>query len=192
MLKFRISATSGRIPVALFALELGVFHVAVLAAAYLGFLRVGEVAEVGLAVWLLRASVFSGTMIVCMAAFKLYQGRPRERIGTALLRLAVSFALAAGILQLVYLLVPVLRIEPALLSVSIVLAFFLLGTTRPVFLDSVSERRARVRGHPRVQQPIVGDEEDSEMPREQFLASLARNEQATSLTAQHRITRRGV
>jgi hypothetical protein len=47
MLTFRISATSGRIPVALFALELGVFYVAVLAAAYLGLFRPGDVAEVG-------------------------------------------------------------------------------------------------------------------------------------------------
>jgi hypothetical protein len=132
-------------------------------------------------------------MIVCMAAFRLYQGRPRERIGTALLRLAVSFALAAGILRLVYLLVPILRIEPALLGVSMVLAFFLLGTMRPVFLDSVTERRARMRGYPRVQKPIVNDDdEDGEMSRADFLASLARNEQANTLTAQHRITRRGV
>lgn len=192
MLTFRISETSGRIPVALFILELVVFHTAVMLAAHLGFFSRSEFADTPLLLWLLRGSVFSGAMIVCMAVLKLYQGRPGERIGTALLRLAASFVLAAGVLQAIYLLVPGLQIEPAVLGVSMVLAFFFLGTTRPVFLDSVTERRERLRSDSRARQPLGEGEEDGDMSREEFLARLARNQETTSLTAQHRITRRGV
>lgn len=190
MLNFRISATSGRIPVALLVLELGVFHAAVLLAAYLSTLQLDAAGAASPALWWLRASLFSGALMMCMAVFKLYQGRPRERTGTALLRLAGSFALAGSLLQLLYLLLPVLRIEPAVLLVALVLAFFFLGTMRPVFLDSVSERRARSAVRDRALS--TGNDAGDDMSPEEFHASLARNDEHASLTAQHRITRRGL
>lgn len=191
MLKFKISETSGRIPVALLALELGVSHAAVWLAAYLVVWNGDGADPAGLVLWWLRASLFAVALMVCMAAFKLYQGRPRERTGTALLRLAGSFALAAALLQLLYLLLPVLRIAPGVLLVALGLAFFFLGTMRPVFLDSVAERRARHAAASR-QPPPQSSAEAEDMSREEFHARLARNAKHTSLTAQHRITRRGL
>jgi len=85
MLKVRISETSARVPAALFILELMVFFAAVLTTAYLDLFPDGRPA--GMWLWLLRALVFSLAIMICMAVLKLYQGRPRERMGVAMLRL---------------------------------------------------------------------------------------------------------
>ncbi len=194
MLTFRISENSVRIPVALIALELTVFVAAVLATAYLElFPKAGE--DAGLAVWLLRAGCFSAAMIFSMTVFKLYQGRPNERMGMAMLRLGVSFLLAVSLLQVVYLLIPLMRIEPAALATVSILSFFFLSTVRPVFLDSVTERRGRRRNayevapEPEAEPPP----EDENLSQAEFLSRVSRNAgKPTSLTGQHRITRRGL
>ena len=186
MFKFRISATSSRIPLALFVLEITVFFAAILATAYLDLFQ--EIVQVDLSVWLVRATVFSAAMIFSMLLFKLYQGRPNESIAMGVVRMGGSFALlvfAAGCAWLA----PTLRIELPSLAMAIVLAFFFLGTVRPVFLDSVTERR----GGRRADRREEGEGLAEGLTDEEFLKRLSENPpKTTTLTGQHRITRRGL
>lgn len=196
MFDLRISETSPRIPLALFVVELAVFFAAVLTTAYFGlFLPAGE--QVNLVVWVLRAMVLSGAIMLSMALFKLYQGRPTERMGKALLRLAASFTLGGFVYYLLSLLVPLLHFAPLALIAIGVMSFFLMSTVRPVFLDSVTERRGRRRNNfetiSEAAREQAEDAPEEHVSQEDFLDRVSRNaSEPTTLTGQHRITRRGL
>jgi hypothetical protein len=170
----KISESSVGVPIALFVLELTIFFTAVLTTV---FLKLSDIPdnEHGILLWIARAAVFSGAMMTAMTIFKLYQGRPGERVAFAMLRLAGSLVVGCLLLQLVYWLVPLFYLSVPALVVAALVSFFLLGTLRPVFLDSVTRRRGRRHDDRGMLQRISGT----------FPA-------IPSLTGQNRITRRGL
>lgn len=174
MPRIKISESSVSVPIALFILELTIFFTAVLTTV---FLRLSEIpaGEHGTLLWIARAAVFSGAMMTAMTIFKLYQGRPGERVAFAMLRLAGSLVVGSLLLQVVYWLVPLFHMSVSALVVASLVSFFLLGTLRPVFLDSVTRRRGRRHDDRGMLQRISGT----------FPA-------IPSLTGQNRITRRGL
>lgn len=174
MPKIKISESSVGVPIALFLLELTIFFTAVLTTVYLN-LSAMPGGEHGLLLWIARAAVFSGAMMTAMTIFKLYQGRPGERVAFAMLRLAASLLVGCILLQGVYWFVPLFHLSVPALIVAALVSFFLLGTLRPVFLDSVTRRRGRRHDDRGMLKRISGT----------FPA-------IPSLTGQNRITRRGL
>ncbi len=174
MLKIKISESSIGVPIALFLLELTIFFTAVLTTVYLNLSDVPE-HDLGLLIWCARAAVFGGAMMTAMTVFKLYQGRPGERVAFAMMRLAASLTVGCVLLQLVYWLVPLFYLSLPALFVASLVSFFLLGTLRPVFLDSVTRRRGRRHDDRGILKRISGS-----FPT------------IPSLTSQNRITRRGL
>jgi len=170
----KISESSVGVPIALFLLELTIFFTAVLTTV---FLKLSDIpgSEHGILLWIARAAVFSGAMMTAMTMFKLYQGRPGERVAFAMLRLAGSLMAGCVLLQVVYWFVPLFYLSPLALVVAALVSFFLLGTLRPVFLDSVTRKRGRRHDDRGMLQRISGT-----FPT------------IPSLTGQNRITRRGL
>ncbi|MDH3716164.1 MAG: hypothetical protein OET44_20225, partial [Gammaproteobacteria bacterium] len=170
----KISESSVGVPIALFILELTIFFTAVLSTVFLKFTEIPD-SEHGMLLWIARSAVFGGAMMTAMTIFKLYQGRPGERVAFAMLRLAASLIVGCLLLQLVYWFVPLFYLSVPALVVASLVSFFLLGTLRPVFLDSVTRRRGRRHDDRGMLQRISGT----------FPA-------IPSLTGQNRITRRGL
>lgn len=174
MPKIKISNSSVGVPIALFMLELTIFFTAVLTTVLLGLSKI-PANDYGMLLWVARAAVFSAAMMTAMTIFKLYQGRLGERVAFAMLRLAAALVVGCLMLQGIYWVVPMFYLSVPSLVVAALVSFFLLGTLRPVFLDSVTRRRGRRHNDRGMLQRISGT----------FPA-------IPSLTGQNRITRRGL
>lgn len=172
----RISRKSVRIPVLLLLSETAIFVAAVLIAAFLGF---GDGGLDPASPWLIvQALLFTAVMMVCMLVMGLYRGRPKEGVTLGFLRLGLALILGVVLLQGVFQVLPGLRVAVSSLVLASVLAFFFLGTIRPIFFDTVRTRRGR--RQPESQQPGP----NGTGPVEQ--APAPSNTGETSLTGQHR------
>lgn len=139
----RISKRSARIPLLLLLSEAAIFIAAVLIAAFLGFSD--SELQVGSGWLLLQALVFAAIMMACMLLMGLYRGRPNEGVLMGFARLGASFIIGVVALNGLFVLAPDLRIGMSSLVLATVLAFFFLGTIRPVFFDTILAHRGRRR-----------------------------------------------
>ena len=175
----KISKRSVRIPLLLLVSEMAIFVAAVLIAAFLGF---GDGGLDPTSPWLLvQALLFSLVMILCMMVMGLYRGRPKEGVTLGFLRLGVALIMGVVLLQGVFYVLPGLRVAISSLVLATVLAFFFLGTIRPVFFDTVMMRRGR--RHPDEKQPTGQEKAVGTGP-------VPSNTGEQSLTGQHRTSGR--
>ena len=117
----------------------------VFAAAYIRFYAEPEVIEGLLQSITPKAMVFAGVMNISMIAMGLYQARLREGMAGVMLRTAVSFLMAGIILALLFYMLPDLFIGRGILAMAAIIAFFVIGTFRPIFLDSIDENNLKRR-----------------------------------------------
>lgn len=123
---------------------LGMFEVAVLlasvyVAAYIRFESNAELIDHSIGPLLPRALVFAATMNLAMIAMGLYQARLREGMAGVMLRTAVSFLVGGIGLALLFYIFPSLFIGRGTLALAGILSFFVIGTLRPIFFDTIDE-----------------------------------------------------
>jgi sugar transferase (PEP-CTERM system associated) len=114
--------------------------VSVYAAAYIRFAGDSSAVEDYIGPLFGRALVFAAVMISSMVAFGLYQARLREGMAGVMLRTAVSFIFGGMILAVLFYLFPILFLGRGASALAGILSFFVIGTIRPVFFDSVDEQ----------------------------------------------------
>lgn len=92
-----------------------------------------------------RALLFTIVMMLSMVALGLYQARLREGMLGVLLRTVASFMLGGMILSLLFYILPFVYLGRGALVLATVLAFFIIGTIRPIFFQTVDESLLRCR-----------------------------------------------
>ncbi len=130
--------------------EFGLLMLAVLAAAWLRFMRDAEGFNLFFESAPVRAVIFAAFITVSMVAFGLYQVHVRHNRMEFLIRLLLSFAFAGVALLVLYYLIPATYIGRGVLAMSLVLGIVLVGALRLVvdrlFKSDVFRRRVLVLG----------------------------------------------
>ena len=135
-----------RVPFLLLALiEFCICVAAVYIAVYVRFdgQRFTQVASIDSPV--MTSVLFGMVMPVTMMAMGLYQSRFRGGILGVLLRSIIGFIAGAAILALLYYLVPSLYLGRGVFALSIIIAFFMVGTIRPMFFYYVDKDILKIR-----------------------------------------------
>lgn len=135
-----------RVPFLLLALlEFCICVVAVYIAAYVRFdgSQITEVSSIGSPV--LTSILFGAVMPVTMMAMGLYQSRFRGGIIGVFLRSIIGFLCGAAILALLYYLIPPLKLGRGVFALAIIIAFFMVGTIRPMFFYYVDRDILKIR-----------------------------------------------
>ncbi len=129
-----------RVPFLLLGLfEVLVLIAAVYVAAYIRFETNAWQIDEYVGPLLPRALVFAAVMNLAMIAMGLYQARLREGMSGIMLRTAVSFLVGGIGLALLFYIIPSLYIGRGILALAAILAFFVIGTARPIFFDTIDE-----------------------------------------------------
>ena len=89
--------------------------------------------------------LFGVVMPITMLAMGLYQSRFRGGILGVFLRSVIGFACGAALLALLYYLVPSLYLGRGVFALAIVIAFFMVGTIRPMFFYYVDRDLLKIR-----------------------------------------------
>jgi len=131
-------------------LLLGTFEVAVLiasvyVAAYIRFETNTQLIGESIGPLLPRALVFAATINLAMIAMGLYQARLREGMSGIMLRTAVSFLVGGMGLALLFYIIPSLFTGRGTLALAGILSFFVIGTLRPIFFDTLDETALKQR-----------------------------------------------
>lgn len=135
-----------RVPFLLLALlEFCICVVAVFIAAYVRFdgSQITQVSSIGSPV--LTSLLFGAVMPVTMMAMGLYQSRFRGGILGVFLRSVIGFLCGAAILALLYYLIPPLKLGRGVFALAIIIAFFMVGTIRPMFFYYVDRDILKIR-----------------------------------------------
>ncbi len=135
-----------RVPFLLLALlEFCICVVAVFIAAYVRFdgSQITEISSINSPV--ATSILFGLTMPVTMMAMGLYQSRFRGGIIGVFLRSIIGFLCGAAILGLLYYLIPSLRLGRGVFALAIIIAFFMVGTIRPMFFYYVDRDILKIR-----------------------------------------------
>ena len=135
-----------RVPFLLLAaLEFGICVLAVYVAVYVRF-EGGELESAFSQHSPLAPSLLFGlVMPVTMMAMGLYQSRFRGGILGVFLRSVVGFACGAALLALLFYLVPSIYLGRGVFALAIVVAFFMIGTIRPLFFYYVDRDLLKLR-----------------------------------------------
>ena len=94
---------------------------------------------------LATSMLFGLVMPVTMMAMGLYQSRFRGGILGVFLRSVIGFACGAAILALLYYLIPPLYLGRGVFGLAILIAFFMVGTIRPMFFYYVDRDVLKIR-----------------------------------------------
>jgi len=135
-----------RVPFLLLALiEFCICVAAVYVAVYVRFdgQRLTQVESINSPV--VTSILFGLVMPVTMMAMGLYQSRFRGGILGVLLRSIIGFCAGAAFLALLYYLIPSLRLGRGVFALSIIIAFFMVGTIRPMFFYYVDRDILKIR-----------------------------------------------
>ena len=144
MLFSSISKHSARIPIVLIVGEFTAAAVSLLLICY-WLLAIKGGVEPQSKQLIFSALVFATLVVTSMWVFRLYEGRPEERLLWSMLRLLVSLTISVVIFLFLGDWFYVLDLPASVKLISGVLTFFLIGTARPIFLDSISLRRLKRR-----------------------------------------------
>ncbi len=121
----------------LLSVEVSVLFVSVYAASYLRFYsETGQFGEIIDDLWM-PAAIIAVVTPLSMLATGLYQGQIREGMAGVILRLIISFIAAGVIVALIFFLLPDLVLGRGIVAIAIMLSFFVVGTLRAVFIESV-------------------------------------------------------
>lgn len=138
-----------RVPFLLLALiEFCVCVIAVYVAVYVRFDgRVGDtdLMRYNIESPILTAILFGLVMPITMMAMGLYQSRFRGGVLGVFLRSVIGFLSGAVILALLYYLLPNLYLGRGVFAIAIIIAFFMVGTIRPIFFYYVDRDLLKVR-----------------------------------------------
>jgi len=134
-----------RVPFLLLALlEFCICVAAVYVAVYVRFDRpLQDVAHVQSPI--VSSILFGAVMPVAMMAMGLYQSRFRGGVLGVFLRSVIGFLAGAAFLALLYYIVPSLYLGRGVFGLAIVLAFFVIGTVRPLFFYYVDRDLLKLR-----------------------------------------------
>lgn len=135
-----------RVPFLLLALlEFCICVAAVFVAVYVRFdgSRINEVESINSPI--ATSVLFGLVMPVTMMAMGLYQSRFRGGILGVFLRSIIGFACGAVILALLYYLIPPLYLGRGVFALAIIIAFFMVGTIRPMFFYYVDRDILKIR-----------------------------------------------
>lgn len=135
-----------RVPFLLLALlEFCICVVAVFIAAYVRFdgSQITQVSSISSPV--LTSVLFGTVMPTTMMAMGLYQSRFRGGILGVFLRSVIGFLCGAAILALLYYLIPPLKLGRGVFALAIIIAFFMVGTIRPMFFYYVDRDILKIR-----------------------------------------------
>ncbi|HSO20998.1 MAG TPA: hypothetical protein VLT88_16145, partial [Desulfosarcina sp.] len=129
-----------RIPFVMLGLiEFFVLAGSIYGAAYIRYYNATEDMSGFLVDMLPRALFFAITVVFCMTAMGLYQARLREGMSGVMLRTVVSFLLGGAVMSVGFYAFPDLFLGRGVLVLAALLSFFVIGTIRPIFFDSVDE-----------------------------------------------------
>ncbi len=135
-----------RVPFLLLALmEFCICVVAVFVAVYVRFdgSQITEIESIRSPI--ATSMLFGLVMPVTMMAMGLYQSRFRGGILGVFLRSVIGFACGAAILALLYYLIPHLYLGRGVFGLAILIAFFMVGTIRPMFFYYVDKDILKIR-----------------------------------------------
>lgn len=135
-----------RVPFLLLALlEFGICVVAVFVAVYVRFdgSQITEIESINSPI--ATSVLFGLVMPITMMAMGLYQSRFRGGILGVFLRSVIGFICGAAILALLYYLIPPLYLGRGVFALAIVIAFFMVGTIRPIFFYYVDRDILKIR-----------------------------------------------
>jgi len=94
---------------------------------------------------IVTSMLFGVVMPVTMMAMGLYQNRFRGGVMGVFLRSIIGFVCGAAILALLYYLVPTLYLGRGVFALALLIAFFMVGTIRPIFFYYVDRDILKVR-----------------------------------------------
>jgi len=94
---------------------------------------------------ILSSILFGLVMPITMMAMGLYQSRFRGGVVGVFLRSIIGFASGAMILALIYYLIPSLYLGRGVFAIAILIAFFMVGTIRPLFFYYVDQDVLKIR-----------------------------------------------
>ena len=114
-------------------------------AAYIRFETNTQLIDESIGPLLPRALVFAATINLAMIAMGLYQARLREGMSGIMLRTAVSFLVGGMGLALLFYIIPSLFTGRGTLALAGLLSFFVIGTLRPIFFDTLDETALKQR-----------------------------------------------
>ena len=129
----------------LLVIEVCILFGSVYCAAYLWFYAQPEkLSEIIDELWA-GASVVAIVTPIAMLATGLYQGQIREGLAGNLLRIAISFVGASILVVLIFYINPSSFLDRGVIGLTYVLSFFVIGTLRAIFLDSVDSNNFKKR-----------------------------------------------
>jgi len=120
--------------------ESAIYFSSLYAASFLRFLNEPEILEEILGKLWLQAAIVAVVTPVAMLATGLYQGQIREGMSGVLLRLIIATLGSSIIVSLVFYVFPDLYLGRGIMAISYMLAFFVVGTIRAVFLETADSR----------------------------------------------------
>ena len=135
-----------RVPFLILAvLEFGICVAAVFVAVYVRFdgTQITQVDSINSP--FATSVLFGLVMPITMMAMGLYQSRFRGGILGVFLRSVIGFICGAAILALLYYLIPPLYLGRGVFALAIVIAFFMVGTIRPIFFYYVDRDLLKIR-----------------------------------------------
>lgn len=129
-----------RLPFLLLGLvEFFVCFFSLYAAVFLRFSGHVNADETGIAHPVALATLYAAVMTTSMIAMGLYQAQSRVGASSTILRLLLSFVFGGAFLILVFYTFPSLYIGRGVMVVASIIAFFIMGTLRPVFFSALDE-----------------------------------------------------
>ncbi|MDO6459848.1 TIGR03013 family PEP-CTERM/XrtA system glycosyltransferase [Granulosicoccaceae sp. 1_MG-2023] len=143
---FRLFKLYLRVPFLILALiEFGICVLAVFVAVYARFDGMVLESDGGIDSPVISSVLFGLVMTLSMMAMGLYQSSFRGGSLGVFLRTLIGFVAGASVLALIFYMVPILYLGRGVLAISTVLAFFMVGTIRPLFLYYVDKDIIKVR-----------------------------------------------
>ena len=143
---FKLFKMHLRVPFLLLALiEFCVCVAAVYVAVYVRFDGKHPTAIESINSPVLTSVLFGMVMPVTMMAMGLYQSRFRGGILGVFLRSIIGFICGAAVLALLYYLIPSLYLGRGVFALAIIIAFFMVGTIRPMFFYYVDKDILKIR-----------------------------------------------
>ena len=143
---FRLFKLYLRVPFLILALiEFGICVGAVFVAVYARFNGMTMESDGGIDSPIISSVLFGLVMTLSMMAMGLYQSSFRGGSLGVFLRTLIGFLAGAGVLALIFYIIPSLYLGRGVLAIATVLAFFMVGTIRPLFLYYVDKDIIKVR-----------------------------------------------
>lgn len=146
MASFRLFKMYMKVPYIILAMiEFFVCFFAVYVAIYIRFNSLQMESDPGLDSPTVSALMFAVVMTASMLAMGLYQSSFRGGSLGSFLRALIGFAVGFVVLVLIFYLIPYFYLGRGVLLISTVLAFFMVGTIRPIYLHYIDREIVKVR-----------------------------------------------